>query len=1708
MSRSGPLAGKTIVGISAGESHSVARCSDGTVAAWGRNFFGQLGNETTTDSSIAVAVSTAGLRPGERLMEAGSGPTAAHSVAAIGTVPPPLATTLPAAAVADNRATLHGSASAQGSASTVWFEYGLTTGYGNSVAAVPAAIGGIDPVSVELALENLLSGTTYHFRMVAANDGGTGVGEDVTFTTGDLSSLAALTPSAGVLTPSFAGSRLDYSLMLPFADDRVTLTPVCVHEGATVTVNGQAVASGSASEPLPLAVGETALTVVVTGADTTTAQTYRVAVVRLPESFGFAAASDVPLSVSRLVASGMAPPVVLSYAPVPGTSLTLVRVAGTEPIWGRFANLAPGQEIYMSFEGIYYPFIVNYRGGSGNDLVLEWGNHRPLSWGGNSSGSLGDGGTASSSLPVPVFAGGALWGRQVTAVSSSNTHTLALCADGTVAAWGDSYYGQLGVAGLRSSNVPVRVNPSGALAGKRVIAVDAGRIHSLALCDDGTLAAWGENSAGQLGNNTTVTSALSVQVDAGGVLAGQRVVAISAGGGHSLALTADGWVAAWGSNSSGQLGIGTTTNAKAPMWVDRSGALAGKRVVAISAGDSHSLALCSDGKLVTWGANGSGQLGNNSTTTSSVPVLTRTGAFAGKTPVAIACGENHNLVLCSDGSLVTWGANGSGQLGNNGTTNSQVPVAVSPSAALAGKSIVKIVAGITHNLVLCDDGSAAAWGYNVSGGLGNGTTANQLVPVAVSPGALQPGERWDTASAGSGFSVGLAAGLPPPVVTTLAADGLLDTGATLHGGVIANGPDAQVTFEYGLTADYGSKLDAIPATASGYEGQSARATVGGLLPGTTYHFRLVAANANGTSGGPDLTFTTTSFGTLSGLSLSAGALAPSFEPTRKQYLTTIPFAAASLTVTPVCSDAGATVTVNGAAVGSGSPSNLVPMAVGENMVTVAVNAADGINGSSYVITVHRLPEVLTFDSPTDKPLVVERLQAAGNLPPVVLNFPPAPGTRLTLVDLTGPEPLAGAFANLAQGQVVDLDHGGNTYRFVADYRGGDGNDLELRWFNSRVIGWGNNSYGQLGNNGSTNSPTPVATEMGGVLAGKAVMQVGSGTSTVNGTAHSVALCADGTLATWGASYAGAVGGGTQSRVPLAVDQTGVLAGRRAVQSATGADFILVLCDDGALAAWGYNGSGQLGDGGSLSRSAPVLVDRSGVLAGKTVVQVAAGMVHGLVLCSDGTVAAWGGNSAGQLGNPASSYSLVPVPVVGIPAGKRVAAIAAGGNHSLALCTDGSLYAWGSNNYGQLGNNSVVNSTAPVAVDATGVLAGRSVVAISAGYSSNLVLCSDGTLIAWGSNSVGQLGNNSTANSGVPVEVVRDGALAGQTVKAVSMIGSGAFALGSDGTLFVWGDSILLGGSTSDSRVPIPFPTTALRAGEVFLRMASGSNGYHALAVTALPLPTSATLAASQITGTRALLQGTVNARENATTVRFEYGLDDGYGTTVAATPASLAGKDDTVIGTALGGLLPNTTYHFRAVAECAGGVIRGEDRSFTTRPAGSPPVFAGYQLTTPWQTPVSVALRKLLAKASDPDGEAFAVTAAGPASTGGGTVVLLLDAIRYTSPNGFSGIDTFPITLTDSDGTAATGTVTVTVGPAPNAGAVGNNPPVLTLLPGGKVGLVFHGIPGRNYIVQRSVAGLDDWETLATLTAEASGRVNFTDESPPQGSAFYRLGLP
>ena len=472
----------------------------------------------------------------------------------------------------------------------------------------------------------------------------------------------------------------------------------------------------------------------------------------------FTTSSTVPFTAASYSANGKELDLSLSYAPTTGTHLTVVNNTGLSFISGQFSNLAQGQVVDLTYEGKSYSFVANYYGGSGNDLVLQWARQTLAAWGENDNGQLGDGTTTKSNVPVLVDQGGVLTDKSVLAISTGYSHSLALCSDGTLATWGYNGSGQLGDGTTTESSVPVRVNQSGVLTGKTIVAISAGDEHSLALCADGTLATWGANRFSQLGDGTTTASSVPVRVNQNGVLADKTVVAASAGASHTLILCSDGTMAAWGLNWSGQLGNGTTTESSVPVRVNQSGVLADKTVIAVSTGDSHSLALCSDGTLATWGYNFYGQLGDGTTTESSVPVrVNQSGVLAGKTVVAVAAGSYHSLALCSDGTLATWGYNRSGQLGDgSATTESKIPVRVNQGGILAGKTIVAISAGDEHSLALCSDGTLATWGANGSGQLGDGSNKENNIPVLINQSGVLSGKTVVAVSPGDSHSLALA----------------------------------------------------------------------------------------------------------------------------------------------------------------------------------------------------------------------------------------------------------------------------------------------------------------------------------------------------------------------------------------------------------------------------------------------------------------------------------------------------------------------------------------------------------------------------------------------------------------------------------------------------------------------------------------------------------------------------------------------------------------------------------------------------------------------------------------------------------------------------------------------------------------------------------------------------------------------------------------
>ena len=318
----------------------------------------------------------------------------------------------------------------------------------------------------------------------------------------------------------------------------------------------------------------------------------------------------------------------------------------------------------------------------------------------------------------------------------------------------------------------------------------------------------------------------------------------------------------------------------------------------------------------------------------------------------------------------------------------------------------------------------------------------------------------------------------------------------------------------------------------------------------------------------------------------------------------------------------------------------------------------------------------------------------------------------------------------------------------------------------KVFAWGFNSYGLLGDGTTTDRLEPVAVDMTGALLGKTVTAIAAGRT------YSLVLTADNKLYTWGDNAHGQLGDGTTTAqtTAVAVDMTGALSGKTIARIAAGGFSAAVLTTDGLVFTWGRGDKGQLGNGGTANSSVPVALDMSGVLATKTVTQISGGYEHFLALTTDGRAYGWGTNADYQLGDGATAQKSSPVAVdtSGVLFGKRLVAVSAAYETSMALSADGKIYGWGYNRYGALGDGtSAVHATTPVATDMSGVLSGKSITAISAGERHTIALASDGELFAWGWNDSGQVGDGTTTDRLTPVAVDMSGALAGQSASAIS-----------------------------------------------------------------------------------------------------------------------------------------------------------------------------------------------------------------------------------------------------------------------------------------------------------------------------------------------------
>ena len=897
-------------------------------------------------------------------------------------------------------------------------------------------------------------------------------------------------------------------------------------------------------------------------------------------------------------------------------------------------------------------------------------------------------------------------GVRFTQTSGGLMHLLALGSDGNLYSWGDNSTGQLGDGTNTSSGMSYALRKVIMPAdGTKFTRISAGFDFSLAMGTDGNLYSWGNNTYGQLGNNTlSYRQATPSKVNLPtGV---PKFTQISAGTNHSLALGSDGNLYSWGWNSDGELGIGSNndieklTPSKGSMPAD------GTKFTQISAGDRHSLALGTDGNVYSWGDNRKNQLGRSiSGANDSTPRKVNLPAGVRRFTQVIASGD-HSLALGSDGNLYSWGDNTYGQLGRSiSGTQDGTPGKVSMPA---GVTITQASAPGMFNgdfsLALGSDGNLYSWGDNSASQLGRDTSGK----FDSNPGMVDFPEKPKPTGVKFGGTAGTSLTGNKDgtwsVTTPPHAGGKTDVTVSWN----RNGqqPDARLTYTY--ISSYTVAFD----SAGGKQTPGQQRITGGQQ-----------------------------------------ATRPTTDPAKDGFLFDGWFLKDANGKSDVAYDFSQPVTADITLVAHWSPANTGGWSISPSKGNV-------MGGQQATITPPKLSRGIRFNQVSAGGFQIGDFRGfsvgvasdgnayawGDNKYGQLGQNPDKTPTQKTPVKVPLPDGVASGF----------------TYTQVA---AGGAHVLAIG-SDQIVYAWGANSQGQLGNGSKTAQSLPKPVKGADGQPFKAV-QVSAGLT------DSAAIDTQGRVYTWGSEGNNYSTYSTAKPTPtLAKDPNGSGQGLHAVRVSLGWSFVMAMDTDGNVYTWGYSNYGQLGNGTITGISSttyaadPARVpDPKDTSKAFKAAQISAGGFHALAISQDGTLWAWGWNDYGQLGVTRQTNRSMPTQV-GSPTDSsqpfQVAQISAGVLHSLAVDQNGTAWGWGNNANGQLGDGTTSKRTTPRPVLApanqSGSGTGFASVRISAGWGHSVAIGQDGNAYAWGDNAYGQLGDGSAKQSRTPTLVAFNPAL--------------------------------------------------------------------------------------------------------------------------------------------------------------------------------------------------------------------------------------------------------------------------------------------------------------------------------------------------------------
>ncbi len=1051
---------------------------------------------------------------------------------------------------------------------------------------------------------------------------------------------------------------------------------------------------------------------------------------------------------------------------------------------GRLGNnstinkLSPAQSRTLNFDWLEVSGVSNL-------AIIRQDNSLWIS-GNNTYGNIGDNTTSSKSSPVQTIAGGTNWQK----ISFSSTHSSSIKNDGTLWLWGDNTYGQLGINSTESKSSPIQtiaygndwvslssgdgvtgcIKSDGSLwmwgnnsygnlgddsnsnksSPVQTISTETnwskiacGKYHTAAIKNDGTLWLWGDNTKGQLGDETITPKSSPVQTISGG----DNWSKVATGMEYTVALKTDGSLWSWGNNLNGTLGDNTTINKSSPVQTT----IQGKNWLDISA-YNHTVALKTTGSLWLWGSGVNGSLGNNSTENKLSPAQTTLGGFEWKKAVA---GDSCTFTIIGaipseqpfpspvldvgpvGSSLWAWGLNDYGQLGNQSIT-----VQSSPIQTVSTKNWKSIYTGKKHTVAIKADGTLWAWGSNSYGELGIDSIEHKSSPVQTIAG----GNNWKQSSCGLNHTAAIK------------YDGTLwlwgsndngqlgdDTNIAKSSPVqtVSGGNDwKQVTCGIGITAGIKNNGtlwlwgDGRLGDDSNIKKSSPVQTIAGgnnwkyvNSSGLCHHVMALKNDGTLWTWGDN---TEGELGTNDTVSYSSPV------QTIAEGYNWLNVSCGYKFSSAIKNDGTLWLWGNNY-YGYLGDNTIISKSSPIQTISAGTNWKD-ISASTHVMALKKDNELWMWGSGEDY-----CLSSSQNISSPVQTLSSgkywsklSTGENYTMA-IYG-DPNAGYLYTWGQNRQLQLgiEYGDPVKSSIERSSPVQTTAGGFRW---AYLGEGHSSTGCIKNNGTLF----IWGGYGGSFPPNQLITSGNNWEKFShGSGHFAGIKTDGSLWLYGNNHFGQLG--TNNTINgLSLAQT-VSGGTDWQDVYCGKEVTAAIKKDGTLWVWGRNILGRLGTNNEQNYSSPVQT----IAGGNNWKQIGIGPEHAVAVKHDGSLWTWGGNFFGELGtNSNTNYSSPIQTVVG---GNNWNLVSCGVHHTAATKYDGTLWLWGSNPYGQLGDDTFFAKSSPVQT----IAGGSSWIKVSCGNYHTGALKSDGTMWLWGDNEFGQLGDNTTINKSSPVQTVTNG----------------------------------------------------------------------------------------------------------------------------------------------------------------------------------------------------------------------------------------------------------------------------------------------------------------------------------------------------------------